>query len=113
MMKWWRLPKSAVSKSACAIWSDYSAAKPWRSRSSRRRSILRGQKTDLAVALAAAGRYPVKTVSTTLGVARSNILERRDGERPRRGLAVRSAARQSLRHIARFRSGMLTAFLTY
>jgi putative transposase len=27
----------------------------------------------------------VKTVSTTLGVARSNVLERRDGKRPRRG----------------------------
>jgi hypothetical protein len=28
---------------------------------------------------------PVKTVSTTLGVARSNVVERRDGKRPRRG----------------------------
>ena len=27
----------------------------------------------------------MKTVSTTLGVARSNVLERRDGKRPRRG----------------------------
>ena len=27
----------------------------------------------------------MKTVSTTLGVARSNIVERRDGKRPRRG----------------------------
>src|SRR6516164_9846997 len=38
-----------------------------------------GKKTDLAVALAACGRYPVKTISGTLGVARSNIIERRDG----------------------------------
>src|SRR3981081_3768618 len=34
-----------------------------------------GKKTDLAVALAASGRYSVKTVSTTLGVARSNVVE--------------------------------------
>ena len=27
----------------------------------------------------------MKTVSTTLGVARSNVVERRDGKRPRRG----------------------------
>jgi putative transposase len=27
----------------------------------------------------------VKTVSTTLGVSRSNVIERRDGKRPRRG----------------------------
>jgi putative transposase len=27
----------------------------------------------------------VKTVSTTLGVARSNVIERRDGSRARRG----------------------------
>ena len=38
-----------------------------------------GKKTDLAVALAACGRYRVKTISGTLGVARSNIIERRDG----------------------------------
>jgi putative transposase len=44
-----------------------------------------GQKTDLAVALAGSGRYPVKRVSETLAVARSNVLERRDGTRPRRG----------------------------
>jgi transposase len=40
--------------------------------------LARAKKTDLAVALAASGRYPVKTVSTTLGVARSNVIERRD-----------------------------------
>jgi putative transposase len=49
-----------------------------------------GKKTDLAVALAVAGRYiagryKVKTVSATLGVARSNVIERRAGTRPRRG----------------------------
>jgi hypothetical protein len=48
------------------------------------------KKTDLAVALAASGRYPVKTVSTTLGVARSNVVERREGKRPRRGAQERA-----------------------
>src|SRR5580700_9077002 len=43
-----------------------------------------GKKTDLAVALTTAGKYPVKTVSATLGVARSNIVERCDSKRPRR-----------------------------
>src|ERR1043166_5544635 len=43
------------------------------------------KKTDLAVALAASRRHPMKRVSETLGVARSNVLERRDGARPRRG----------------------------
>src|SRR6266849_7612518 len=89
MIRWWRLPNSAVSKSACGSWSGCSAARPWRSRSSRRRSTSHGQKTDLAVALAASGRYPVRTVSTTLGVARSNVVERRDGKRPRRGAQER------------------------
>ena len=41
--------------------------------------LARANKTDLAVALAACGRYPVKTISGTLGVAGSNIIERRDG----------------------------------
>src|SRR3954469_4240068 len=44
-----------------------------------------GKKTDLAVALAKSGRFPVKTVAATLQVARSNIIERRDGSRPQRG----------------------------
>src|SRR5204863_1331150 len=44
-------------------------ARPWRSRSSR--------KTDLAVALAGAGRFSMKTIAATLGVARSNLVERK------------------------------------
>ncbi|HVH80156.1 MAG TPA: IS3 family transposase [Stellaceae bacterium] len=44
-----------------------------------------GKKTDLAVALTASRRYPVKRVTQILGVARSNVLERREGARPRRG----------------------------
>lgn len=37
MIRWWRLPNCAVSKSACGSWSGCSAARPWRSRSSSRR----------------------------------------------------------------------------
>jgi hypothetical protein len=33
----------------------------------------------------------VKTVSTTLGVARSDVVERREGKRPRRGAQERAA----------------------
>jgi len=43
------------------------------------------KKTDLAVAIAKSRRFPVKTVAATLQVARSNIIERRDGSRPQRG----------------------------
>ena len=85
MMKWWRLPKSAVSRSAYGSWNvarpqDDGGRDPQRGARS-----CPGKKTDLAVALAASGRYAVKTVSTTLGVARSNVIERRDGRRARRG----------------------------
>jgi transposase-like protein len=44
-----------------------------------------GKKTDLAVAVAAAGGYPVKRIAETLGVARSNLVERAAGKRPKRG----------------------------
>src|SRR5207253_11427255 len=44
-----------------------------------------GKKTDLAVALAASRRYPMKLVSQTLGVVRSNVIERPDGSRAQRG----------------------------
>lgn len=47
--------------------------------------LARAKKADLAVGLAASGRYPVKTISTALGAARSNVLERRDGKSPPRG----------------------------
>src|SRR5689334_23339814 len=49
-----------------------------------------GKKADLAVALAAGGRFAVKTVATVLGVARSNLIERRDQKRPRRGPQTRA-----------------------
>jgi hypothetical protein len=45
-------------------------------------------KTDLAVA--AAGGYPVKRIAETLGVARSNLVERAAGKRPRRGPETRA-----------------------
>ena len=54
------------------------------------RNVGAGKKTDLAVALAGAGRYPVKTVAATLGVARSNVIERKDGARPKRGPQTRA-----------------------
>src|SRR5437879_9313729 len=84
-MKSWRRPKCAAWKSGCA---SGAAAGPQNHGSrdpeggSRARS---GKKTGLAVALAASGRYPVKRVSQALGVARSNVLERRNDARPGRG----------------------------
>src|SRR6516225_11486508 len=44
-----------------------------------------GKKTDLAVAVAASGGYPVKRIAETLGVARSNLIERAAGKRRKRG----------------------------
>jgi putative transposase len=46
---------------------------------------LAGKKSDLAVELCAAGRFPMKTITDTLGLARSNIAERVKGIRPKRG----------------------------
>ena len=39
----------------------------------------RSKKTDLAVEFCATGRFPVKAVADTLGVARSNVVERAKG----------------------------------
>jgi transposase-like protein len=50
----------------------------------RRLSTSHGQKTDLAVAIAKSRRFAVKTVAAKLQVARSNIIERRDGSCPLR-----------------------------
>jgi transposase-like protein len=47
--------------------------------------LARAKKTDVAVALAATRRYPMTRIASTLGVARSNLIERRDGARPKRG----------------------------
>ena len=62
--------------------------KTTRSRSSKRRSTLRGQKTVLAGALLASRRYRAKTVASML--ARSNLIEGRDGARLRRGTYCKS-----------------------
>ncbi|WP_246206053.1 IS3 family transposase [Propylenella binzhouense] len=51
--------------------------------------LARGKKTDLAVQLAAGGRFPVKAVTETLGVARSNVVERVKAARPKRGPQIR------------------------
>src|SRR5438874_3600335 len=48
-----------------------------------------GKKTDLAVQLCAVGRFPMKQVTDTLGLARSNIAERVKGARPKRGPQTR------------------------
>jgi hypothetical protein len=44
MMRSWRLPRSAASKSGCASWSGCWAARRWKSRSSERHSTWHGQK---------------------------------------------------------------------
>ena len=46
---------------------------------------MRGAKSDLAVQLCAAGRFRMKPVTDTLGLARSNIAERVKGVRLKRG----------------------------
>jgi transposase len=49
-----------------------------------------GKKTDLAVAVAASGGYPVKRIAETLGIARSNLIERTAGKRRKRGPQTRA-----------------------
>jgi len=93
MTRCWRLPRCTALKNACASRKDCWAARQWRSSCSGRRSIWRGQKTDVAVALTAARRYSAKTIAETLGVARSNLIERRDGTRPKRRPQDRSGDR--------------------
>jgi transposase InsO family protein len=44
----------------------------------------------------------VKVLSTTLGVARSNVIERRDGHRPRRGPQERPGDDELAGQIRRF-----------
>src|SRR5678809_1318838 len=78
------MARCAVWKSGCASWSASSGARRSRPRSSRKRWRSRGQKTDLARAVAVDGRFPVKAVAETLSVARSNLIERlKDRGRPR------------------------------
>jgi putative transposase len=44
-----------------------------------------GKETDVAVALVAVRRYPLKTIAETLGVVRSNLIERRHDATPKCG----------------------------
>ncbi|MFP3711349.1 IS3 family transposase, partial [Paraburkholderia sp. SIMBA_009] len=43
------------------------------------------KKTDIAADLVAEGRFPMKTVADTLGVSRSNVIERLKGRSKPRG----------------------------
>ncbi len=56
-------------------WNASSAAKRWRPRFCVRRCPSH-EKTDLGRAVAFEGRFPVKVVAETLGVARSNLIDR-------------------------------------
>lgn len=58
------------------------AAKPWRMNSSARRWPSRTQKTDLAVAVVAERRFPMKRVAEALGVSRSNLADKARGRTP-------------------------------
>jgi len=49
-----------------------------------------GKKTDLAVAIASTGRYPVKRIAETLEVAHSTLVERAANQRPKRGAQTRA-----------------------
>jgi putative transposase len=51
--------------------------------------LARTKKNDLAVELCGAGRFPMKAVTETLGVARSNVAERVKGICPKRGPRIR------------------------
>src|SRR5690242_6891592 len=79
----------AALKSAYASWSTCLVARRWKLRSSRKPWNWRAQKSDLAVELCAARRFPMKAVTDTLGVARSNVAERLKGVRPKRGPQTR------------------------
>ena len=61
--------------------------------------ILRGavkvahkKETDIAIAAAAIGRFPVKAIADALAVSSSNLMERLADERPKRGSYMNSAA---------------------
>ena len=56
------------------------AARRLRPRSCARLWTSHAQKTDLARAVASDGRFPVKVVTETFGVARSNLIDRLKGK---------------------------------
>jgi hypothetical protein len=68
------------------------------------RKTMEDKKTDLAVAIAKSRRFPVKTVAATLQVARSNVIERRDGSRPQRAPQNRAGDVDLVADIRRRRS---------
>ena len=71
--RWWRPPSTGPCSSRCVNCSGCSARRPWRTRSCARRWIWRSQKKAVARTLIRSGRYAMKTVADTLGVARSNL----------------------------------------
>jgi hypothetical protein len=50
-----------------------------------------GKKAAIAVAVAAAGRYPVKAIADALKVSRSNLIERLANARAERGPCKKAA----------------------
>jgi transposase len=70
--------------------------------------LLHKKKNDLAVAVAACGGYPVRRrIAETLGVARSNLIERAAGKRPKRGPQARAGDVEltaDIRHLVDTRS---------
>ena len=80
-----RLRRPASSRSASASSNVCWVARPWRSRSSRRRWTLHGQKNRPCCRARQVREIPGEDGRRHIQVARSNIIERRDGSRPQRG----------------------------
>lgn len=75
----------ASSKTVSASLSVSLVARRWRRRFCVRLWTNHAQKNDLAYAVAAEGRFPVKTIARTLGAARSTLTDRLAGRtKPRR-----------------------------
>ena len=85
MNRWLAPPKRASSRTGSETSNGSLAGRRWRSRSRRRPSRRRGQKTDLAADVAAQGRFPVSIVAETIGVSRSRLHARVTGASKRRG----------------------------
>src|SRR5690242_2927469 len=77
----WAPPRCDALRSASVTSSACSVAK--------RRWTSRGQKKRSSVELCAKGQFPMKVVTDTLEVARSNVAERVKGARPIRGPQTR------------------------
>ena len=71
----------AIWKGGCASSSACSAGRRWRTRSSKRPSSWHGQKKRPRGRARGRGRFPMKAVADTLGVARSNLVEAARGQR--------------------------------